>query len=234
MNRLFGYGNKKSQDQLIKESSQAMNAAQQNLQSKMSQLDTEITQINFQLTNIQKRLSKIKSPSGQKPLRNQALKLLTKRKKLESMKDSMESQEWSMAQASMMNDTINNTLISVNAMKQHNALLKSQFKKIDLDKLEDMQDEMIDLIEQNDELQNILSEGFNTNLDLDEFDEAELDGELEALAEDMENDEQFLINDTGLLEGGEGTVPSYLNDSIPQFIDEDPEQKLTDKTLENA
>lgn len=231
MNRIFGYGNKKNHDQLLKESNQAMNQAQQGLQTRMSKLDTEISQLNMQLTNIQKRLSLIKSPLGQRPLRAQALKLLNKRKKLEQMRDSLDNQDWSMTQAQMMTDTLQNTMISVNAMKQNNAVLKAQYGKIDIDKLEDMQDEMVDLIEKGEELQNALS--LNTVGDVDDIDESELDAELDALAEDDLGQDLF---DTGNMEAAESGIPSYLSGSVPQFIDED-QQKENDsgnKALESA
>ena len=96
MNRLFGYGNKKSHDQLLQESNQAMNQAQQGLQSRVSQLDTQISQLNFQLQTIQRKISSSKSSLGQRPLRQQALKLLNKRKQLQGMRDSLDSQSWSM------------------------------------------------------------------------------------------------------------------------------------------
>lgn len=231
MNRIFGYGNKKNHEQLLKESNQAMNQAQQGLQTRMSKLDTEISQLNMQLANIQKRLSLIKSPLGQRPLRAQALKLLNKRKKLEQMRDSLDNQDWSMTQAQMMTDTLQNTMISVNAMKQNNAVLKAQYGKIDIDKLEDMQDEMVDLIEKGEELQNALN--LNTVGDVDDIDESELDAELDALAEDDLGQD---LLDTGNMEITESGIPSYLSGSVPQFIDEDQpkENDSANKALESA
>lgn len=211
-----------------------MTQAQQGLQSKISQLDTQISQINIQLQTIQKRLSNVRSPAGQKPLRAQALKLLNKRKKLEQMRESLDNQDWSMTQSKMMSDTLANTMVSVNALKQSNKALKSQYGKIDIDKLEDMQDEMVDLIEKGEELQNALN--MNTNsLDVDDIDEDELDAELDALAEDDLmgfNTEGNDLLDTGATADG---VPSYLSSAIPQFIDEEPSSSLTnDKELEHA
>lgn len=232
MNRIFGYGSKKSHEQLMKESNQAMTQAQQGLQSKISQLDTQIAQLNIQLQTIQKKLSNIRSPAAQKPLRSQALKLLNKRKKLEQMRESLDNQEWSMTQAQMMSDTLANTVISVNALKQSNAALKSQYGKIDIDKLEDMQDEMVDLIEKGEELQNSLN--LNTNLmDIDDIDEGELDAELDALAEDDLFNYNIESNDLENMNPTDG-IPSYLSGSIPQFVDEELDSTKKDKELESA
>ena len=233
MNRIFGYGNKKTHEQLMKESNQAMTQAQQGLQSKISQLDTQISQINMQLQTIQKRLSNIKSSSGQKPLRSQALKLLNKRKKLEQMRESLDNQDWSMTQSKMMSDTLANTMVSVNALKQSNAALKAQYGKIDIDKLEDMQDEMVDLIEKGEELQNALNMNSNS-LEIDDIDDTELDAELDALAEDnLMNFNDNELNDLLETNGTNTGIPSYLSNAIPQFIDEEP-GTTNDKELEHA
>lgn len=233
MNRIFGYGNKKNHEQMMQESTQAMNQAQQGLQARMSKLDTQIAQLNLQLQTIQKRLTIVKSVSGQKPLRTQALKLLNKRKKLEEMREQLDNQDWSMTQAQMMNDNLTNTMISVNALKQNNLALKAQYGKINIDKLEDMQDEMLDLIDKGEELQNALNLNAMGN-DIDDIDEGELDAELEALADEdlLSNVAMQDMNDG--INSGEQALPSYLSGSVPQFIDEEPEAPSTNKALENA
>ena len=234
MNRIFGYGNKKTHEQLMQESNQAMNSAQQGLQAKVSQLDTQIASLNMQLQTIQKKLAAIRSPAGQRPLRAQALKLLNKRKKLEQMRESLDNQDWSMTQSRMMSDTLANTMLSVNALKQSNAALKSQYGKIDIDKLEDMQDEMADLIERGEELQNALNMN-SESLDVDDIDDAELDAELDALAEDDLMGYNAVGNDLLDIGAGAEGVPSYLSGAVPQFVDEEPADSLKNgKELESA
>lgn len=223
MNRIFGYGNKKGHEQMLQESGKAMDQAQQGLQERVSQLDTQISQLNFQLQSLQKKISSSRSTAGQRPLRQQALKLLNKRKKLESMRDSLDSQAWSMTQAQMTSDNLKNTMVTVNALKQTNKALKAQYGKINVDKLQDMQDEMIDLIEQGEELQQVLA--MNSG-DIEDIDESELDAELDALAEEQ-------LMGSGM-EGSGLEVPSYLTDTVPQFVDEEPQSESSDKALESA
>ncbi|CAG59484.1 uncharacterized protein GVI51_G04345 [Nakaseomyces glabratus] len=226
MNRIFGYGNKKTHDQMLQESGAAMDQAQQGLQHRLSQLDTQIAQINFQLQALQKKMKGMKSSVGQRPLRAQALKLLNKRKQLEQMRDSIDAQSWSMTQAQMTSDNLKNTMVTVNALKSTNKALKAQYGKIDIDKLQDMQDEMMDLIDQGEELQQVLATNFVGN-DIEDIDEGELDAELEALAD--EDLTAMMANDIG---EGEGTeVPSYLAGTVPKFIDEDAD---SEQVLESA
>ena len=47
----------------------------------------------------------------------------------------------------MMTDNLKNVMTTVDAMKSTNKTLKQQYGKIDVDKIERMQDEMQDLME---------------------------------------------------------------------------------------
>ncbi|SCU81527.1 LAMI_0B06634g1_1 [Lachancea mirantina] len=218
MNRIFGLGAKKTQDQLFQESNKAMNEAQQSMQQRISQLDTQISQLNVQLQAMQRKISTTRSAAGQQPLRARASKLLNKRKQLEAMRDSLDSQSWSMNQAQMTSDNLKNTMVTVNALKQTNKALKSQYGKINVEKLQDMQDEMLDLVEQGEELQQVLAMGNGLN-DLDEISEGELDAELEALGDEAYGAEFDADVETT-------AIPSYLSGTMPQFIDEDvPQEK---------
>ena len=127
MNRIFGYGGRKTHDQLLQDSNKAMNDAQESMQQRISGLDTQISQLNVQLQTLQRKISSTSSSAGQRPLRQRALKLLNKRKQLESMRDSLDSQSWSMNQAQMTSDNLRNTMVTVNALKQTNKALKAQY-----------------------------------------------------------------------------------------------------------
>ena len=217
----------------MQESNKSMDQAQQALSGRVSQLETQISQINFQLTALNKRIKATKSSLGQRPLRQQALKLINKRKQLESMRDSIDSQSWTMQQAQMTNDNLQNTMITINALKQTNKSLKSQYGKIDLEKLQDMQDEMIDLIEQGNELQDVLATNNNIGVgDIDDIDDLELDAELDALAE--EDLSALTAGATFNTNGTESAIPSYLSNTVPNFIDEDLLMETSDKALESA
>ncbi|CCK72578.1 Vps60p KNAG_0K02150 [Huiozyma naganishii CBS 8797] len=214
MQRILGYGKKKNHEQLLRESAAAMSQAQESLQARVSRLDTEVSQLNMQLQGIQRRLqSSGASVGGQRALRQQAMKLLAKRRRLEQMRDSLDAQEWNMQQAQMTSETLQNTAVTVTAMQRSNAALKQQYGKIDLDKLEDLQDEMQELVARGDELQSALAMG--NPAEIDDLDEDELDAELAALEQDAD---AFDEPETA------GTVPSFLSGAVPQFIDDPAEQ----------
>lgn len=149
---------------------------------------------------------------GKTALRQKALKILQRRKQLESQRDQLMQQSWNMEQAGMMQDNLKNTMTTVDAMKTTTKTLKKQYGKVDVDQIERLQDEMADLMDVGNEIQESLSRAYDVPEDVDE---AELDAELEALGEES------------MFEGsmGESVVPGFLQDEVapPQFIDEPPE-----------
>ncbi|CCE61529.1 hypothetical protein TPHA_0A04560 [Tetrapisispora phaffii CBS 4417] len=239
MNRIFGYNNKKSQEQLQNETNKSMQQAQDNLNKRQSQLDTEILQLNYELTNLNTKIKNSKNSMTQTTLRSKAVKILNKRKNLENIKDSLDSQSWNLQQAQLTNDNLTNTMVTVNALRQTKKILQTNYNKINIEEIEALQDDLNDIMEQNNELQDILSQqnGISNDFNADYIDDLELEAELEAL-EDI--DTQDLLNDNMNLNDNELSMPSYLNTqvNIPNFID-DESTALQDnstgiKNLENA
>lgn len=151
---------------------------------------------------------------GKTALKQKALKVLQQRKMYEGQRDQLQSQSWNMEQAGMMTDNLKNTMVTVDALKTTTKELKKQYGKIDLDKIERMQDEMADLLEVGNEIQESISRSYDVPEDVDE---AELDAELEALGEDV-------AFENSLGAGYESSMPSFMMDESvpPPFIDEEP------------
>jgi charged multivesicular body protein 5 len=149
---------------------------------------------------------------GKSAIKQKALKILQQRKMYEAQRDQLQQQSWNMEQAGMMQDNLKNTMTTVDAMKTTTKELRKQYGKVDLDKIERMQDEMADLMEIGNDIQESISRSYDVPEDVDE---AELDAELEALGEEV------ALEGMGESEG----LPSYLVDEShqPQFIDEAPE-----------
>ena len=113
----------------------------------------------------------------------------------------------------MMTDNLKNVMTTVDAMKTTNKTLKQQYGKIDVDKIERMQDEMQDLLEMGNDIQESMARSYDVPEDVDE---AELDAELEALGEDVDFE-------SGLGQGV-GEMPGFMQSEVPTFVDEPPEQ----------
>lgn len=181
--------------------------------TRVSSIDVKLAALNSELSTYQSKIAKMRDGPGKNALRQKALKVLQRRKQYEAQRDQLSQQSWNMEQAGMMQDNLKNVMTTVDAMKTTTKELKKQYGKVDIDKIEQMQDEMADLMEVGNEIQESISRAYDVPEDVDE---AELDAELEALGEESMFESSM----------GESAMPSFLQDEVapPQFIDEPPEQ----------
>ena len=182
------------------------------METRVEATDVKIAKLNAELTAYQQKMSKMRDGPGKSAIKQKALKILQRRKMYESQRDQLQQQSWNMEQAGMMQDNLKNVMTTVDAMKTTNKSLKQQYGKINIDKIDRLQDEMADLIDIGNDIQESISRSYDVPEDVDE---AELDAELEALGDEMEFE--------GV--GEESSVPAFMMDEVkpPEFIDEPPE-----------
>lgn len=113
----------------------------------------------------------------------------------------------------MMQDNLKNTMTTVDAMKTTTKELRKQYGKVNIDKIDQLQDEMADLMDMGNDIQDAISRSYDVPEDVDE---AELDAELEALGEEVALEGYGAESDA---------LPGFLTDETnpPQFIDNPPE-----------
>ena len=206
MNRLFGSKSTAPKPTL--------NSAIANVDTRIESIDVKLAKLNSELQTYQARLARMRDGPGKTAIKQKAIKILQQRKQYESQKDQLQAQSWNMEQAGMMQDNLKNTMATVDAMKTTQKELKKQYGKVDIDKIEKMQDEMADLMDVGNDIQESISRSYDVP---EEVDEAELDAELEALGDEVELGGGF--------EGVGEEMPGYLQETAgpPQFIDEAPE-----------
>merc|ERR1719473_934888 len=109
------------------------------------------------------------------------------------------NQAFNLDQVKFAQEGLKDTAVTVEAMKDANKALKKQFKAININQVEDIQDDMADLLEQAEEVQNALGRSYNT----DDIDEADLEAELAA----MEDDPSLFLSSAA----DEGASADYLD-----------------------
>jgi charged multivesicular body protein 5 len=181
--------------------------------TRIESIDVKLAKLNGELTSYQQRLGKMRDGPGKTAIKQKALKVLQQRKMYESQRDQLQQQSWNMEQAGMMQDNLKNTMTTVDAMKTTTKELRKQYGKVNIDKIERLQDEMADLMDMGNDIQDAISRSYDVPEDVDE---AELDAELEALGEEVAMD--------GIGAESEG-LPGFLMDETapPTFIDEPPD-----------
>ncbi|ORY12832.1 charged multivesicular body protein-like protein 5 [Clohesyomyces aquaticus] len=204
MNRLFGAKSTAPKPTLT--------GAITNVETRIESLDVKLAKLNAELSTYQQRLAKMRDGPGKTAIKQKALKVLQQRKMYEGQRDQLQQQSWNMEQAGMMQDNLKNTMTTVDAMKTTTKELRKQYGKVNIDKIEKLQDEMADLMEMGNDIQESISRSYDVP---EEVDEDELDAELEALGEEVEFE--------GI--GESSGIPGFMLDEAapPQFIDEPPE-----------
>ncbi len=108
----------------------------------------------------------------------------------ENQSDNLRQQSFNMEQANFATQTLKDTKTTVDAMKLGIKEMKKEYKKVNLDQIEDLQDDMADMLEQADEVQEIMGRSYG----MPELDGADLEAELDALGDDflMDEDTSYL------------------------------------------
>lgn len=203
MNRLFGNKSAPSYKPTL-------DSAISNIDERIASIDVKLASINVELSGYQSQISKMRDGPGKSAIKQKALKVLQRRKMYEGQRDQLQQQSWNMEQASMMQNNLKNVMTTVDTMKLTNKALKQQYGQINIDKIEQLQNEMADLMDLGNDIQESISRSYDIP---DDVDEAELDAELEAL-EDQVNFEDFGVQNT----------PGFMLDQVPEFVDEVPEK----------
>jgi len=114
------------------------------------------------------------------------MRVLKQKRVYEGQRDQMMNQSFNMEQAHFATQTMQDTITTVSAMKAGAKTMKQQFKKVNIDDVENLQDEMQDMMDINNEIQDVLGRSYSVPGDIDED---ELNAELEFLEGEIEADE---------------------------------------------
>jgi len=100
----------------------------------------------------------------------------------ENQREQLMGQQLNMEQANFATQTLTDTVTTMGAMKTANTALKQQFKAVNIDDVDKLQDEMADLLDMNNEIQDSLSRSY----DVGQYDDAALEEELESLGDELD------------------------------------------------
>uniref|UniRef100_A0A7S0P4K3 Charged multivesicular body protein 5 n=1 Tax=Calcidiscus leptoporus TaxID=127549 RepID=A0A7S0P4K3_9EUKA len=182
MNRLFGTSKPAAPKPTLQDASASMDKRGESLDQKIMKLDKELARYTEQM-------KKMRPGPAKQAVQKRALTILKQKKMYEGQKEKTMNQQFNMEQIMFAQEGLKETADTVKAMKGANKDLKKQFKSININQVEDLQDDMSDLLEQAEEVQNALARSYNT----DDVDEADLEAELAA----MEDDPSLFLSSMG-------------------------------------
>ncbi|KAI8060322.1 Snf7 family, partial [Gongronella butleri] len=191
MNRLFGSSKKTPKPSL--------NEAIASTDSRVDAIEVKIRKLDAELTRYRDQMRKMGNGPGKKAVEQRALRVLKQRKGYEAQRDHLQQQSFNMEQAQMTTENLRGVMATVDAMQTANKEMKRQYKNINVDKIEQMQDEMEDLLAQSSEVQEMLGRSYDLPDDVDEDDlAAELDALGDELAFEDEEVPSYLQEDTSV------------------------------------
>ena len=94
------------------------------------------------------------------------------------------SQQFNIDQVAFTTETITSTIDTMNALKAATAVQQQEMKKLNMDQLEDLFDDLADMMADQEEIQEVMGRSYQV-----EYDESELMNELAELDEEIVNEQ---------------------------------------------
>lgn len=178
MNRLFGSGKPKAPPPNLGD-------CVANVDSRAESVDKKVARLDSELNKYKQQMSKMRDGPAKNAVKQKALRLLKQKKQYESQAENMRNQSFNMEQTLMATQTLKDTKTTMDAMKVGVKEMKKEFKNVNIEKIEDMQDELSDMLEDANEVQEVMGRAYG----MPEIDEDDLEAELDALGDDFALDE---------------------------------------------
>lgn len=201
MNRIFGSGKPKAPPPNLTDCIGSVDSRGDSVQKKVNMLDKE-------LLKYKEQMKKMREGPSKNMVKQKAMRVLKQKKMYEGQLENLRNQSFNMEQANFATQTLKDTKTTVDAMKLGVKEMKREYKKIDIDQIEDLQDDMEDMLDQANEVQEALGRQYG----MPELDDADLDAELEALGDEMFDDDSEYLDDASSAPAVPGTLPGE-NDS---------------------
>ncbi|CAD8202857.1 unnamed protein product [Paramecium octaurelia] len=186
MNRLFGTSKQEPPKQQPPPPQNPQQPKVIDLSEQQKRSEAKVKELTEQIQELDKQIceqyQKAKTSRGvqQTTAKSRAVMLLKRKKMLEQQLGQMLNNQMTLDQVAFTKENIQNTLEMAQAMQQVVAVQKEAFKEIDMDKLEDLMDDMEDMKFETDYMNDMMNRNYSCDVD-----ESELDREMAEIENDM-------------------------------------------------
>ncbi|CAI2353289.1 unnamed protein product [Caenorhabditis sp. 36 PRJEB53466] len=183
MQRIFGTAKK--------EPAPDLNNAIANVESRSDSIDKKIQKLDGDLMKLRDQMSKMREGPSKNLIKQKALRILKQKRMYENQKGQLDQQAFNMDQSNFAIQGMKDNQVTVAAMKDGLKTMQKEYKKMNIDKIEDLQDQMEDMLDLNNEIQEAMSRQYDTP----DIDEADLEAELAMLGDELdigESDTNYL------------------------------------------
>jgi len=147
-------------------------------------MDKKIARLDADLVKQRDQMKKMRDGPAKNAVKAKALRILKQKRMYENQRDQLSQQSFNMEQSNFAIQGMKDTQTTVAAMKQGLVTMKKEYKRLDINKIDNLQDEMEDMLDMNNEIQEAMSRQYDTP----DIDEADLEAELDALGDELELD----------------------------------------------
>ena len=212
MNRLFGSSKPKTPAPSLDDCIAKVDERADTIEKKVAKIDAE-------LIKYKEQMKKMRNGPSKNMVKQKALRLLKQKKQYEKQIEGMRNQSFNMDQTNFTTQMLKDTKVTVDAMKTGLKEMKREYKKVDIDKIEDLQDDMADMLEDANEIQDVLGRAYGMPDDIDEDD---LEAELDALGDEMALDDSSFLDEVNVpsvpaKEPGESTAVPADGVAVDEF-----------------
>uniref|UniRef100_A0A7I5ECV7 Charged multivesicular body protein 5 n=1 Tax=Haemonchus contortus TaxID=6289 RepID=A0A7I5ECV7_HAECO len=174
MKRIFGTGKKEPPPDL--------QAAVANIESRGESIEKKIAKLDGELVKLRDQMVKMREGPSKNMIKQKALRILKQKRMYENQKAQLDQQAFNVDQSNFAIQGMKDTQVTVAAMKTGLKTMQREYKKLNIDKIEDLQDQMEDMLDMNNEIQEAMSRQYDTP----DIDEADLEAELAMLGDELD------------------------------------------------
>ena len=142
-----------------------------NMDARGNEMDAKIAKLDKEIIVLKKKMNQTRSKAAKRPLMNRAKQLLKQKKMYEKQREQLYGQQFNIDNTRYAIQSAKDSAVMYDAMQGAKDQLKKAYKEVDIDKIEDLHDEMNDLLEMGDEINEIMGQsyGIPDELDSDEL-----------------------------------------------------------------
>jgi len=141
MDRLFGRGKPKAP-------APNLNDCVSNLDSRGESVEKKIARLDAELLKYKEQMKKMREGPSKNMVKQKAMRVLKQKKMYEGQREQLMNQQFNMEQANFNIQSLKDTKTTVDAMKAGVKDFKKAYKHVNIDKIDDLQDQMEDMMEQ--------------------------------------------------------------------------------------
>ncbi|KAF6040971.1 CHMP5 [Bugula neritina] len=202
MDRLFGKGKPKAPPP-------DLNDCVNNLESRGESVDKKIARLEAELVKYKDQMKRMREGPSKNLVKQKAMRVLKQKKMYEGQRDQLMNQAFNMEQTNFSIQSLKDTKTTVDAMKVGVKEFKKAYKNVNIDKIDDLHDQMEDMMEQADEINEVMGRSYGTP----EVDEDDLAAELDALGDEIALDDDTSYLDEAAAPSVPTTVPGAESSS---------------------